>query len=166
MLDIGSASVRQIIPLAGAPVGGIAAASLGGKRPWAMFVATADGGIAGFDENGSTLPGWPVAATASNEAGAMPALGDLDGDGASELLTIRSNGAAVPDFGLISVWSVRNGMARRLWSHDHAAWQMCDEPLPANVKSTATLGHRTVLNRRVEGRQACAARKASGGDRQ
>src|SRR5207249_2840929 len=72
---------------------------------------------------------------------------DLDGDGASELLTIRSNGAATPDFGVISVWSVREGTAQRRWTRDHAAWQMCDAPLPANVKSTATLGHRTVLNR-------------------
>src|SRR5262249_54436863 len=58
-----------------------------------------------------------------------------------------------------SVWSMRQGTARRCWTHDHAAWEMCDVPMPANVKSTATLGHRTVLARSVEGRQVVVLRE-------
>src|SRR5262249_40596710 len=84
---------------------------------------------------------------------------DLDGDGASELLTIHSTGAATPKFGRISVWSVRGGKAIRLWTRDHAACQRAAVPLPPNVKSTATLGRRTVLHRLVAGRQMLVLRE-------
>ena len=36
---------------------------------------------------------------------------DLDGDGASELLTTHSVGAATPDFGVVSIWAIREGTA-------------------------------------------------------
>jgi hypothetical protein len=92
----------------------------------------------------------------------LAGVADLDGDGASELLTIRSQGAATPDFGVISVWSIRNATVRRRWTRDHAAWQMWDGPLPVNVKSTATLGRRTALQRAVGGRQALVFRERAG----
>src|SRR6185295_945199 len=72
-----------------------------------MFVATEDGSIWGFDDDGDALPGWPVTATAANTPGAMPALGDLDGDGTVEIVWAGSNhrlyawnaaGRAMPGF--------------------------------------------------------------------
>lgn len=89
---------------------------------------------------------------------------DLDGDGASELLTARSEGAATPDFGVISVWSCRQGTPKRLWTRDRAAWQMIDLPPGPNVKSTATLGARTVLHRRVQDHPTLVLRERAGQD--
>ena len=102
LVDVGRSEIYRKIPLSGTPVGGIAAASLGGGLGFGMFVATADGSIAGYDQNGKTLDGWPVAATTGNTPGSMPALGDLDGDGALEVLWGGSDGR---------VWA---------WHHDGA----------------------------------------------
>src|SRR6185295_18655102 len=68
----------------------------------------------------------------------------------------------MPNFGVISVWSIREGKAVRLWTRDQAGWEMWDAPLPANVKSTATLAHRTVLSRRADGRQRLVLRERDG----
>ena len=92
LLDVGKSVVYQSIALRGSPVGGIAAANLGGGRGFGMFVATTDGTISGYDRGGRLLSGWPTAATASNIVGSMPVLGDLDGDGTLEILWGGSDG--------------------------------------------------------------------------
>ncbi len=74
----GSVVVRA--PLPAAPAGGVAAAALGDGRGLALFVPLADGRLAGVDESGDPLPGWPVDPGATSP-GALPALGDVDGDG-------------------------------------------------------------------------------------
>ncbi len=86
IVDVGSASVRSTFALPAPPLGGIAAADLGGTQGFAMFVATTDGRIAGFRADGKPLPGWPVTATPNNVPGTMPALGDIDGDGGLEVV--------------------------------------------------------------------------------
>ena len=74
---------------------------------------------------------------------------DLDRDGVTELLTTESVGATTPQFGTIAIWSLRSGTPKRLWSMAQSAWQTQDEVLPGNIKSSATLGKRTVLSQTV-----------------
>ena len=75
------------VPLGSLPVGGIAAAELGAGLGTGLFLALADGRICGFFAAGGQLPGWPVDATTTRgEFEAMPALGDLDGDGTTEIV--------------------------------------------------------------------------------
>ncbi len=73
---------------------------------------------------------------------------DVDGDGVSELLTVSAQGAGVPEFGTIRVYSLKHGDSRLLWQQRNSAWQMWEPPLPANVQSTATFGGRTILGRK------------------
>lgn len=62
-----------------------------------IFVGAADSRVYAFNSDGSPLPGWP-------QAGAAPALGDLDGDGMLEIVTdgvslisaYRGNGTQLP----------------------------------------------------------------------
>lgn len=81
----GDTLVRAALPAA--PTGGIAAADMGGALGPAMFVALANGKIAGFHVAGEPLDGWPVDATTTHgEFETMPALSDLDGDGILEVV--------------------------------------------------------------------------------
>ena len=81
----GDTLVRE--PLPALPTGGIAAADMGGGLGTALFVGLANGQIAGFHSAGSPLPGWPVDATTTRGGfETMPALADLDGDGALEVV--------------------------------------------------------------------------------
>ena len=72
---------------------------------------------------------------------------DVDGDGTSELLTTVATSAGLPEFGVIRVRSLRGGQSRVLWEQPDSAWPLWDQPLPPNVKSTATHGTKTVLCR-------------------
>ena len=92
LLDLAEPRVVHTIPLPAAPVGGLAAAALATGGGFGMFVATVDGGISAFTEEGELLQGFPVSGTAGNTPGAMPALGDLDGDGALEVVWGGSDG--------------------------------------------------------------------------
>lgn len=72
---------------------------------------------------------------------------DVDGDGRAELLTARTTGGAVPEYGGATVWKAPEG--RQLWAAPEAGWQYHHPPLPAHVNSGATLAARTVLARRT-----------------
>ena len=81
----GDTLVRE--PLPAMPTGGIAAADMGGGLGTALFIALANGQIAGFHSAGSPLAGWPVDATSTRgDFETMPALADLDGDGTVEVV--------------------------------------------------------------------------------
>ena len=92
MLDLETSTLFRVISLPARPVGGIAAAHLGGNRGFGMFVARVDGVISSYNEEGEPREGFPVAATAGNTPGTMPALGDLDGDGGLEVVWGGSDG--------------------------------------------------------------------------
>jgi len=62
------------------PASGVSVARLGGGHGYAFFAVTRDGHLVGIDEQGATLPGWPVELGATS-GDLEPALGDIDGDG-------------------------------------------------------------------------------------
>ena len=70
---------------------------------------------------------------------------DVDGDGVSELLTVRAEGGGVPEFGPVRVRSLKHGQAETFWEQADSAWATWEPPVPQNVKTTATFGRRTVL---------------------
>jgi hypothetical protein len=72
----------------------------------------------------------------------------LDGGGVSQLLTITATGAGVPEIGTIRVRSLKDNHPTTLWEKKNAAWETWAPPLPANVQSTATFGHTTVMSHR------------------
>ena len=73
---------------------------------------------------------------------------DLRGAGTCQLLTLRTIGAGVPEFGTIRVRSFTNNRLTTVWERNNAAWATWEPPLPPNVQSTATFGRTTVMNRR------------------
>ena len=77
------------------PVGGVAAADLGEGHGLGLFVAVEGGRIAGLDATGHALPGWPVSAAGGVPATepVEPALGDLYGEGRTEIVWGGSDGA-------------------------------------------------------------------------
>jgi hypothetical protein len=93
-------------PVAGRPVGGSVAA---GADAAAARVASWDdsGRIFLWDESGSLLPGWPVAASGAWPIG-TPRLQDLDGDGQPEVLC------------LLKSWDL--GRTVRAWRLDGQPW--------------------------------------------
>ncbi len=108
-LDAASGDTLRMVNLPGTPIGWLAGADLGAGRGTGLFVTTSGGLVAGFDAAGDPLPGWPVSTTrgAPNDMVGGPALGDLDADGALEIVggTVdgsvwawRANGALVPGF--------------------------------------------------------------------
>ena len=74
------------VALGAAPRGGVSAAPLGPGLGTGLFVVLADGRIAGFDVSGAPLPGWPVTGSAAGGGETMVALGDLDGDGFTDVV--------------------------------------------------------------------------------
>jgi subtilisin family serine protease len=86
-IDGASGDTVRSVALPAAPIGGISAAGLRPGDGPALFVATADRKIRGFDGVGDPLPGWPVSATGVAFVRSLePALGDLDGDGETEVV--------------------------------------------------------------------------------
>jgi len=82
-----SGDTLALTRLGSMPVGGIAAAELGGGRGTGLFVGLADGRITGHYVSGLAIPGWPVDATTTRgDFENMPALADIDGDGAIEVV--------------------------------------------------------------------------------
>jgi subtilisin family serine protease len=78
----------------GTPTGDLAAADLGGAVGMALFYATTDAGVFGFAARNALPPGtwtWPQPRVAP-PAMAGPALGDLDGDGAIEVVSGGDDG--------------------------------------------------------------------------
>jgi hypothetical protein len=92
IVDGATLDTIQVTDLPDAPVSGLAAADMGGDRGVAMFFATVDGRIAGYDEQGLPLAGWPTGTAAQFRGG--PALGDLDGNGELEVVA-SANDASV-----------------------------------------------------------------------
>ncbi len=81
-----------VVPLGGVPASGVAAADLAPGRPPGFFVSLTGNQVAGFDADAHALSGWPVTAPGTVATLSMPALGDLDGDGAIEVICASSNG--------------------------------------------------------------------------
>jgi len=92
---------------------------------------------------------------------------DIDGDGQTEMLTTRTNGANVPQYGPIMIrkHDVHKGFYVA-WQSKNSGWQEWERPLPPNVQSLATQGTMDVLYRRI-GKQVIVAlrEKTSDGDR-
>lgn len=88
----------------------------------------------------------------------LDALGDVNGDGASELLVTHTAGQGVPDYGPIAVYSAAGGTPRVLWESQDAGWQRWEPPQPEHVNSSATLANRTVLQRRAGGQHFAVVR--------
>jgi hypothetical protein len=94
LVDGSSGDTIRVQNLAGQPARQIAAADLGGGRGVGMFVGTLNGKVAGFDRDGTPLPGWPVSgATSFNGFVGGPALGSLDGDGLLEVVCGSNDGS-------------------------------------------------------------------------
>jgi subtilisin family serine protease len=82
-----------IAPLPAEPARQLAAADLGGGLGVGLFAGLVNGKVAGLDEHGNALPGWPRGASSTFYAmSAGPALGDLDGDGAPEVVCGSGDG--------------------------------------------------------------------------
>jgi hypothetical protein len=72
---------------------------------------------------------------------------DLNGDGIAELLTAKTTGAGVPDFGPIRVRALRDGAPVTLWEQGDTGWATWDAPGLGNTNNCATLGTRDVMLR-------------------
>jgi len=86
-------------------------------------------------------------------------LADVEGDGVTELLTTRTNGSGIPDYGPVLVRSLKGGQPAVLWQDDRAGWATWDRPMPLHVNSAATFGQRDVLCRLVNGRATVVLRR-------
>lgn len=94
----------------------------------------------------------------------LDGIADVDGDGVPELLVTRASGSGEPEFGPISVISLKGGSTRTLWTRESAGWQKWDRPLPMYVNSASTLGRRDVLYRSVAGHASVVLREPVGHD--
>ncbi len=91
--DGATADTAWVATLPGVPAGNLAGARLGAGRPVGLFVGTTKGQVAGFDDAGHPLPGWPVTGLgATNVMAGGVALGDLDGDGVLDVVAMGGNG--------------------------------------------------------------------------
>lgn len=105
---------------------------------------------------GTVLTDWP------DEF--MQGLADFDGDGTAEILTYRTHGFSVPEFGTIMVRSCAPGKPDPVWTADSSRWQTWEPPLAENANSDATKGREDVLLRPVNGRPVAVVRQSIGGD--
>ena len=105
---------------------------------------------------GAVLTDWP------DEF--MQGLADFDGDGTAEILTCRTHGFSLPEFGTIMVRSCTPGRPDPVWTADAAGWQTWEPPLAENANGAATKGREDVLLRAVNGRPVAVVRQPVGGD--
>lgn len=89
---------------------------------------------------------------------------DLDGDGVSELLTMKAPEACLPPYGTITVRSLKGGRDSTLWSCERAAWQLWEHALPLHVTDVVHSDRRDVLCRVVDGRPMVVFRQPVEGD--
>jgi hypothetical protein len=87
----------------GTPRGALAAADLGGGRGLGFFVASREGFVGGYGGGGEPLPGWPVRATHGPLT--SPALGDIDGDGSLDVVSVGPDPGTAAG-GLLWAWNV------------------------------------------------------------
>ncbi|OGF12812.1 MAG: hypothetical protein A2W00_00875 [Candidatus Eisenbacteria bacterium RBG_16_71_46] len=94
MLDVTRGDTLWSAATSGAPVGHLAAADLGATRGIGLFVATTLARAYGWSTAGVPLPGFPVTAVGSSPFLTTRglALGDLDGDGAPEVVMVATDG--------------------------------------------------------------------------
>ncbi|MBI1798656.1 MAG: S8 family serine peptidase [Candidatus Eisenbacteria bacterium] len=87
MVDGLTGDTLALVKLPGQPAFQMAGADLKGGKGVGLFVGTRNGKMAGFDRNGTALPGWPVSVGGFlTELRAGPALGDIDSDGVLEVV--------------------------------------------------------------------------------
>ena len=90
---------------------------------------------------------------------------DLNNDGHAELLTVPTTGGAVPEFGPIHVYGMKDHTLAVQWRAETCGWQLWDPPFPPNVNSGATLANRTALCRPFpEGARAVLRAKDESGN--
>jgi subtilisin family serine protease len=68
------------------PLSGLAAADVTAGGRIGMFASITGGQVGGFDDTGTPLPGWPARTGSARIKLTAPALGDIDGDGAIEIV--------------------------------------------------------------------------------
>ncbi len=83
-------------------------------------------------ENGTTLHDLPQRFTQGNA--------DIDGDGASELFCIATDGIFVPELGTIEIVSFQGGQYRRRWSQSKAGFATANLPGPERTWATSATG--------------------------
>jgi hypothetical protein len=87
VVDGSTGAVVHSVDLPSRPNGSVAAADLGDGRGVGLFVAMVDGRIFACDERCVPLPGWPVVATSVSLVDPPPpVLGDVDGDGRTDVV--------------------------------------------------------------------------------
>jgi len=86
----------------------------------------------------------------------LQGIADVNGDGISELLTIRATNSGIPDYGTVMVRNCKGGTPNLLWSEDNAGWAMWSPPPAHNIHPRSTYGMLQALCR-VSGKQAKAA---------
>jgi hypothetical protein len=92
-LDGATLDTLRVVTLPMRPLRQLAAADLGGGRGVGLFVGGQSGRIAGFDRDGAPLPGWPQTAGGGiNQLAGGPALGDIDGDGLTDVVCGGTDG--------------------------------------------------------------------------
>jgi subtilisin family serine protease/chitodextrinase len=91
-IDVVSQDSVMVQNTFGVPTGHLAAADLGPPVGTALFYATTDQGVFGFEARNALLPGtWPQPGSAPLPMSG-PALGDVDGDGAVEIVSGGDDG--------------------------------------------------------------------------
>lgn len=114
-------------------------ADLDGNSTKEVIVGSYDGKVYVFGSDGSRYPGWPrttgAYSTPPGPIDATAAVGDIDGDGAPEIVSASENGwvfAWNPDGSLVSGWPQFTG-----WNADYPAY--CAEKVCTGVWASPTI---------------------------